>query len=142
MDQYGWDKMVCIPGTNSGPTKLQDKDPNLIWALNRAYNNWAHDFCKADSSRLKMVANLPSLDIEGIVLEARRCIEQLNAITIMMPRPRNGEFWHDSQYDSIWDLAVELDFPVSFHGVNSGFPHTGSRSVSYTPLTLPTISSV
>ena len=48
MSKYGWDKMVCIPGTNSGPTKLQGKDPELIWALVRAYNNWSHDFCSTD----------------------------------------------------------------------------------------------
>ena len=39
MDKYGWDKMVCIPGTNSGPTKIEGKDPNLISSLNLSYNN-------------------------------------------------------------------------------------------------------
>ena len=132
MDKYGWDKMVCIPGTNSGPTKVQGKDPELIWALNRSYNNWAYDFCGTDPSRLKMVANLPSLDIEGIVSEARRCVEQLGAVTMMMPRPHEGEFWNDPKYDAVWNLAIELDSPVSFHGVNSGFPHTGSRYAGMT----------
>ena len=127
MDKYGWDKMVCIPGTNSGPTKIEGKDPNLIWSLNRSYNNWANNFCSSDPSRLKMVANLPSLDIEGIVSEARRCVEDLGAVTIMMPSPQRGEFWDSPKYDAIGALAIELDFPVSFHGVNSGLPHSGSR---------------
>ena len=30
MERYGWDKMVCIPGTGSQPLKLEDKDPDLI----------------------------------------------------------------------------------------------------------------
>jgi predicted TIM-barrel fold metal-dependent hydrolase len=74
-----------------------------------------------------MVANIPSLDIEGIVAEARRCVEQLGAITVMMPRPNEGEFWDNPKYDTLWNLAVELDFPISFHGVSSGGPHTASR---------------
>ncbi|MBM3925858.1 MAG: amidohydrolase [SAR202 cluster bacterium] len=127
MDKYGWDKMVCIPGTNAGPTKLQGKDPELIWALVRAYNNWAHDFCSTDSSRLKMVAQIPSLDIEGIVSEARRCVQKLGAVTMMMPKPLENETWDDPKYDAVWNLASELDFPISFHGVSSGSPHTGTR---------------
>ena len=74
-----------------------------------------------------MVANLPSLYIEEIVSEARRCVEDLGAVTIMMPSPQKGEFWDSPKYDAIWALAIELDFPVSSHGVNSGLHHSGSR---------------
>ena len=26
MDRYGWDKMVCIPGTGAGPIRIEGKD--------------------------------------------------------------------------------------------------------------------
>ena len=125
MDKYGWDKMVCIPGANSGPTRIEGKDPKLIWSLNRSYNNWANDFCSSDPSRLKMVADLPSLDIEGLASEARRCVEDLGDVTIMMPSPQKGEFWDSPKYDAFGALPIELDLPVSPHGVNSPRPHSG-----------------
>ena len=128
MERYGWDKMVCIPGTGAGPIRVEGKDQALIWAITRAWNNWANHFCSADPSRLKMVGDLPNQhDIETLVAETRRCIEKLGAVTVTMPTPAKGKKWSDPDYDPLWSLAVELDFPVSFHGVMSGDPHTGMR---------------
>ena len=128
MARYGWDKMVCIPGTGAGPIRIEGKDQALIWAITRAWNNWASHFCSADNSRLKMVGDLPNQhDIETLVEETRRCVEQLGAVTVTMPTPAKGKVWSDPDYDPFWSLAVELDFPVSFHGVMSGDPHTGMR---------------
>ena len=128
MDRYGWDKMVCIPGTGAGPIRIEGKDQALIWAITRAWNNWAHHFCSAAPSRLKMVGDLPNQhDIETLVTETRRCVEQLGAVTVTMPTAAKGKVWSDPEYDPFWALAVELDFPVSFHGVMSGDPHTGMR---------------
>lgn len=127
MERYGWDKMVCIPGTGSQPLKLEDKDPDLMWALTRAYHNWAHDFCSADPSKLKMVASIPPYDMENTLIEFRHAVADLGAVTVMMPKPPEGKFWHEEEYTPFWDLAIELDVPISFHGVQSGSPHTGKR---------------
>ena len=127
MDRYGWDKMVLIPGTGAQPLRLEGKDPDLMWALSRAYHNWCHDFASADPNRLKMVATFPPYDLERTLIEFRRAVTELGAVTVMMPKPPEGKFWHDPDYDPFWDLAVELDVPVCFHGVNSGSPHTGKR---------------
>ena len=127
MDRYGWDKMVCIPGHGSAPLRQMGKDPDLMWALTRAYHNWAHDFCSVDPSRLKMVVDLPPYDLKRAVAETRRAVTELGAITVMMPRPLEGMFWHDPEYDPFWSLVSELDVPVVFHGVGSGSPHASSR---------------
>ncbi len=127
MDTYGWDKMVCIPG-GSQPLRLTGKDPALMAALARSWNNWAHDFCSADPSRLKMVGDLPNQhDIEGLVGEARRAVEELGAVTVMVPKPIDGHWWHDSYYDPFWAAGMEMGIPMSFHGVLSGDPHVGTR---------------
>jgi len=127
MEKYGWDKMVCIPGHGSAPLRQTGKDADLMWALTRAYHNWAHDFCSVDTSRLKMVVDLPPYDLDRALLETRRAVAELGAITVMMPKPAEGKFWHFQEYDSFWNLVTDLDIPVTFHGVGSGGPHASSR---------------
>ena len=127
MEKYGWDKMVCIPGIGAAPLGQQGRDPDLMWALARAYHNWAYDFCSADPTKLKLVANLPTYDIERTVIETRRAVAELGAVTVMMPKPLPGKFWHEPEYDPFWALIEELDVPLSFHGVGSCAPHAGSR---------------
>ncbi len=128
MDQLGWDKQVCIDN-GPQPLRVSDKrDQGLMWACTRAYNNFSRAFCDTDPKRIKMVGVLPHQhDIEGLVVETRRAIEQLGAVTVTMPKPAKDKPWHDPSYDPFWALSEELDFPVSFHGVMSGEPHTGSR---------------
>ncbi len=132
MERYGWDKMVCIPGIGSAPLKQDGRDPDLIWALTRAYHNWAHDFCSADSSRLKMVVDLPPYDIERTIIETRRAVAELGAVTVMMPKPQPGKYWHEPEYDAFWDLITELDVPLAFHGVGAASPHASSRYSGHT----------
>lgn len=129
MDTYGWDKMVLITGNAGvGILRQEGQDPALMWALTRAYNNWAHAFASEDPSRLKLTVSLPNQhDIEGIVTEARRGIEQLGAVTTIVPKALEGTWWHEPYYEPFWALHQELDTPVSFHGVMSGDPHTGTR---------------
>ena len=129
MDTYGWDKMVLITGNAGvGILRQEGQDPALMWALTRAYNNWAHAFASEDPSRLKLTVSLPNQhDIEGIVTEARRGIEQLGAVTTIVPKALEGTWWHDPYYEPFWALHQDLDTPVSFHGVMSGDPHTGTR---------------
>ena len=123
MEKYGWDKMVCIPGIGSAPLSQQGRDPDLMWALTRAYHNWAHDFCSADPNKLKMVVDLPTYDIERTIVETRRAVAELGAVTVMMPKPLPGKFWHEPEYAPFWNLIEELDVPLAFHGVGSAAPH-------------------
>ena len=129
MGRLGWDKQVLIDNAPI-PLRASDgtKDQELVWACTRAYNNWSRSFCDTNASMLKMCAAMPNQhDIEGLVTEARRVVEDLGAVTITMPLAPKGRPWHDSAYDPFWQLGEELDFPVSFHGVMSGEPHSGSR---------------
>ena len=44
----------------------------------------------------------------------RRAVEELGAVTVMMPKPKDGVFWHHDEFTPFWDLAVELDVPNFF----------------------------
>ena len=131
MDRYGWDKQVMIdnfphahaphlrgrrPGASSGPA-------------HGAYNNWSYDFAQAGPTKLKVSGVLPNQhDIEGADhRDPPHHREAGRRHHVAVPTPDKGKAWHDPEYDGFWALAEELDFPMSFHGVNSGDPHVGTR---------------
>jgi uncharacterized protein len=118
MDDYGWDIQVCLPTANNGnfAYRVALKDVELGSAMCRAYNNWCHEYCSADSKRLKFVAVLPGGDAGEIVKEARRAVEKLGAVSVRNPVLPEGKWLHEPEYDALWQLACDLDFPISAHG--------------------------
>ncbi|MBM3926436.1 MAG: amidohydrolase [SAR202 cluster bacterium] len=129
MDKYGWDIQVCIDDFPA-PMRLLPgpKDQGLVWACARAYNNWSRSFCDTNAKKLKMVGVLPNQhDIEGLVIETRRVIGKLGAVTVCMPLGTRERPWHHPDYDIFWKTAQDMDCPVSFHGVMTREPHAASR---------------
>ena len=118
MDRLGWDVQVILPTGNNGnfAYRVALKDLELGAAMCRAYNNWAHDYCNVDPKRLKFVAVLPGSDVGEMVKEARRAVEQLGAVSVRNPMLPEGKWLHDPENDPLWELASELDFPISVHG--------------------------
>jgi predicted TIM-barrel fold metal-dependent hydrolase len=92
------------------------KNADLGAAFCRAYNNWAHDYCSADSKRLKFIAVVPGADVDEIVKEARRAVGELGAVSIRNPLLPEGKWLHEKEYDALWRLACDLDFPIAVHG--------------------------
>lgn len=118
MDRLGWDIQVILPTGNNGnfAYRVALKDLELGAAMCRAYNNWAHDYCSVDPKRLKFVAILPGSDIGEMVKEARRAVQELGAVSVRNPLLPDGKWLHDPENDRLWELACELDFPISAHG--------------------------
>ena len=118
MDTHGWDVQVLLPTGNNGnfAYRVALKDAKLGAAMCRAYNNWCRDYCDADPKRLKFVAVLPGSDTEAMLVEARRAVEELGAVSVRNLFLPEGRWLHEPEYDAIWRLACELDFPISIHG--------------------------
>ena len=118
MDRLGWDLQVILPTGNNGnfAYRVALKDLDLGAAMCRAYNNWAHDYCSVDPKRLKFVAILPGGDVGEMVKEGRRAVEKLGAVSVRNPLLPEGKWLHDPENDPLWELACELDFPISVHG--------------------------
>ena len=118
MDTHGWDVQVLLPTGNNGnfAYRVALKDAKLGAAMCRAYNNWCRDYCDADPKRLKFVAVLPGPDTEAMLVEARRAVEELGAVSVRNPFLPEGRWLHEPEYDALWRLACELDFPISIHG--------------------------
>jgi uncharacterized protein len=118
MDKFGWDIQVLLPTGNNGNfgPAVSLKDNDLGAAMCRAYNNWCYEYCGVDSKRLKFVAVLPGSDVGEMVKEARRAVQELGAVSVRNPLLPEGRFLHEPQYDELWKLACDLDFPISAHG--------------------------
>ena len=118
MDAHGWDVQVLLPTGNNGnfAYRVALKDARLGAAMCRAYNNWCRDYCDADPKRLKFVAVLPGADTGDMVAEARRAVEELGAVSVRNPFLPEGRWLHEPEYDALWSLACDLDFPISVHG--------------------------
>ena len=118
MDRYGWDIQVLLPTGNNGnfAYRVALKDVQLGAAMCRAYNNWCHDYCSIDSKRLKFVAVLPGSDVGEMVKEARRAVKELGAVSVRNLFLPDGKWLHEPEYDALWNLACELDFPIAVHG--------------------------
>jgi predicted TIM-barrel fold metal-dependent hydrolase len=56
-------------------------------------------------------------DVDGAVLEARRCVEELGFKSIFLnPGTVNRRPWHHPAYDPLWAEIERLDVPIAFHG--------------------------
>jgi predicted TIM-barrel fold metal-dependent hydrolase len=118
MDRFGWDIQVLLPTGNNGnfAYRVALKDLQLGAAMCRAYNNWCHEYCSVDRRRLKFVAVLPGSDVGEMVKEARRAVVELGAVSVRNPFLPAGKWLHEAEYDALWSLACDLDFPIAAHG--------------------------
>jgi uncharacterized protein len=134
MDIEGIDIAVMY-GTRGRQILCHDNlAPDYAAALARAYNDWAHDYCRSNPQRLKFAAQIAMHDIPLAVAEARRCISQLGAVAVIgTPNPVNGQHLHDEACEPLWDALEELDVPIGFHptGNTSLKDDAGARYVGH-----------
>ncbi|MBV1906348.1 MAG: amidohydrolase [Pseudomonadales bacterium] len=83
-------------------------------ACMKAYNHWLLEYCDEDRTRLIPLAQIAMGSInEGI--EDLKEIKAQGFPGVMMPG-NPGELDYDSPaYDAFWQLAIELELPLSFH---------------------------
>ena len=125
MDDEGWDIQVCLP--TNGFMAPAHSDPEIATAMCRAYNNWAYDFCGGASERVKFSAIVPGKNVEETVAETTRAVQSLGAVSIVLPPAIPDKMWHHRDYEPLWQLAQDLEFPLSIHGTNSGSPTANAR---------------
>jgi uncharacterized protein len=116
MDRYGWDIQVALSTNANRVMEVACRQPDLGLALARAYHNWCRDYNSADPKRLKFTATLPAGDTPSMVEEARRAVEELGAVSTRNPLLPDGKYLHEPEYDAFYQLASDLDFPISLHG--------------------------
>lgn len=122
MEIEGVDVAVVFRTLAAHVIAFDDIDPELAAALCRAFNRWLGEFCAAAPERLKGGAQIPLHDIDLAVAEARHAVEELGAITLVLPsHPVHQRPLYDRYYDPLWAVAQDLDVAVSLHGVQASY---------------------
>jgi uncharacterized protein len=105
-------------------------DPADSLAACRAWNSWfARHYHEPAPERLFAAALVPAGDVPAAVVEARRAVTQLGAVTVMVP-----PFWRehhlcDPVFDPLWAALEELDVPAAIHNTRMDtLPHLDPRN--------------
>jgi uncharacterized protein len=123
MDEMGIWAMVMYPniGGFGAQEFLKLDDPELMLTCVQIYNDWQTEWASADSRRLLPITSIPFWDVAAAVKEVRRCAATGHRGILFTGEPQSfGQpLLGDSHWNPLWEVAVELDFPISFH-IGSG----------------------
>jgi predicted TIM-barrel fold metal-dependent hydrolase len=123
MDQLGIWAMVMYPNVGGFGNQqfLKLKDPELMLTCVQAYNDWQTEWASADSRRLLPITSTPFWDVAAAVREVRRCAAMGHKGILFTGDPQSlGQpLLGDPHWNPLWEVAVELDLPISFH-IGSG----------------------
>lgn len=130
MDEMGIWAMVMYPNVAGFGNQqfLKLEDPELMLACVRAYNDWQTEWASADPRRLLPITSTPFWDVPAAVAEIRRCARKNHRGILFTGEPQafGQPLIGDPHWDPLWEVATELDLPVSFH-IGSGDMGSGGR---------------
>ena len=111
MDDLGVDIQVLYPTLFL--QQITD-DPEVEAALCRSYNRWLASIWKESGGRLRWAANLPLLNIEGALEQAKYC--KANGACRVFMRGYEGErILSDPYFFPIYEQAQSLDLAICVH---------------------------
>ncbi len=124
MDEQGVDAQILYPTVGGQVLGREFRDPELLDACCRAYNDWSREYCQAAPARLRWAAMLPVQDPELAIGEARRAAAGGCAAFYVRPNPIGQRNLHHSDLDPLWAEVERLGRPICLH--DSGSPHLAS----------------
>ncbi len=115
MDAMGVDQTFLYPTWFAEGFHLVE-DPDVAYALARAYNNWIADFCKAASDRLFAAAMIPLQNMDYAATELRR-ISKIPCFCGAFIRPMfiEGRYFTHPYYDPLWAELERLGVTAAVH---------------------------
>jgi len=123
MDETGIWAMVLYPnvGGFGNQAFLQLGDPELMLTCVQVYNDWQTEWASADPRRLLPITSLPFWDVAAAVSEVRRCaaLGHKGILFTGEPHAFGQPVLGDPHWNPLWEVACELDLPISFH-IGSG----------------------
>ena len=132
MDEQGVDIQILYPTYGGQILGKPFRDPELLAAICRAYNDWTREFCGADPERMRWAAILPIQAPDLALEEARRAAERGCVSFYVRPNPTEGRNLYHEANDPLWATVQELGLPVCFHDSGSPrLPSFGDRMESH-----------
>jgi len=129
MDAMGITAALLLPTLFSEYYPLIE-NPDVAWALARAYNDWLYDFAAASPERLVPAAVLP-MQSPGLALhELARVAAKGFRAAVIRPAYFNGRFPNHRDYDAVWAdlerLGIAACIVPSAGATNPEWTSTGS----------------
>src|SRR5262249_21394288 len=104
------------------------RDPELLAACCRAYNDWSAEYCAAAAHRLRWAAILPMPSVELAVAEARPAAARGAISFYVRPNPVCGRNLYHHDHDPLRADAERLAVPLPLHDPGSPpLPSFGNR---------------
>src|SRR5437667_12275785 len=115
MDAMGVDQTLLYPTWFAEGFHLVH-DPDVAYALARAYNNWIADFCKAAPDRLFAAAMVPLQDMDFALEELQR-VATIPCFRGAFLRPMfiEGRYFTHPYYDPLWAELERLGVTAAVH---------------------------
>lgn len=133
MDEEGVDAQVLYPTKGGQMLGREFRNPELLLACCRAYNDWSHDYCSKAPDRLFYAAMIPLQEPDLAIEEVRRAAAKGAVSFYMRPNPIKGRNIHDEAYHPLWREVERLGKPVCLHDSGSPYlPSYGDRMESHT----------
>jgi uncharacterized protein len=115
MDAMGVDQTLLYPTWFAEGFHLVH-DPDVAYALARAYNNWIADFCQAASDRLFAAAMVPLQNMDFALEELQR-VARIPCFRGAFLRPMflEGRYFTHPYYDPLWAELESLGLTAAVH---------------------------
>jgi predicted TIM-barrel fold metal-dependent hydrolase len=115
MDAMGIDQALLYPTWFAEGFHLID-DPDVAYALARAYNDWIAEFCKAAPKRLFAASMVPLQNIDYAIEELRRT-SKIPCFRAAFIRPMflEGHYFTHPTYDPLWAELENLGTTLAVH---------------------------
>ena len=115
MDAMGVDQAFLYPTWFAEGFHLVE-NPDVAYALARAYNNWIADFCAAAPGRLFAAAILPLQHMDYALEELRR-VQSVACFRAAFIRPMfiEGRYFTHPYYDPLWDELERAGLAAAVH---------------------------
>jgi uncharacterized protein len=115
MDAMGVDQAFLYPTWFAEGFHLVE-DPDVAYALARAYNDWIADFCKAAPDRFFAAAMVPLQNMDYAVEELRR-VSKIACFRGAFIRPMfiEGRYFTHPYYDPLWSELESRGITAAVH---------------------------
>lgn len=133
MEEEGVDIQVIYPTIGGQLVGREYKDPELLLAICRAFNDWSCEYCSKDPDRLRWAAMLPIQAPDLAMEEAKRTAAKGAVSFYIRPNPVSGRNLYHEKNWPLWKLIEALNIPISLHDSGSPrLPSFGDRMDSHT----------